>query len=309
MIYPGQVWNDTNGVPIQAHGGCLLQVGDTFYWYGEDKTGKTTNGGNCGNRIDVVGIHVYSSQNLTAWTDRGLALSGSDDPQSDLWRGAVVERPKVLFNAKTGKYVMWMHIDNAAYQKASIGVAVSDTPEGPFDYLRSFRPMYTESRDMTLFQEEDGTAYAIYSSDQNRTLRIERLTEDYLDLDGVGKEVFVDQTREAPAVIRHEGRYYMVTSGCTGWDPNPSLYAVADKMLGHWKLIDNPFEGEEKETSFRSQSTWLFNVPGTDLTVYMGDRWKRYDLADSRYIWLPIEWKNGRMIIRWVDEWEMPKIG
>ena len=128
MIYPGQIWRDTNGVPIQAHGGCLLRVADEFYWYGEDKTGKTDH-----RRIDVVGIHAYRSKNLADWTDCGLVLTGSDDPSSDLYRKAVVERPKVLFNAKTGRYVMWMHIDDSRYWRASVGVAVSDSPAGPFE--------------------------------------------------------------------------------------------------------------------------------------------------------------------------------
>ena len=101
MICPGEVWLDTNGAPIQAHGGCILAANGRYYWYGEDKSGKTRN-----RRIDVVGIHVYSSENLTDWTDCGLVLAGSDDPESDLWRGGVVERPKVLYNEKTGKYVM-----------------------------------------------------------------------------------------------------------------------------------------------------------------------------------------------------------
>jgi hypothetical protein len=36
-IRPGQVWLDTNGRRIQAHGGSIITVEDTFYWYGEDK--------------------------------------------------------------------------------------------------------------------------------------------------------------------------------------------------------------------------------------------------------------------------------
>ena len=59
MIRPGEVWRDTSGAPIQAHGGCILEANGRYYWYGEDKSGKTRN-----RRIDVVGIHVYSSDNL-----------------------------------------------------------------------------------------------------------------------------------------------------------------------------------------------------------------------------------------------------
>ena len=159
---------------------------------------------------------------------------------------------------------------------------------------------------MTLFQDEDGAAYLIYSSDQNRTMRIARLTDDYLGLDGSEQSIFIDQAREAPVLFRHEDRYYLLTSGCTGWEPNPSLVAVSDRVMGRWRLTDNPFEGREKETSFRTQGTWMFRVPGTDQVVYMGDRWNKDDLQDSRYVWLPVEWRDRRMVIRWCDEWELP---
>lgn len=297
MIRPGEVWLDTNGKVIQAHGGCLLRADGLYYWYGEDKSGPTN-----GRRVDVVGIHVYSSSDLTHWTDCGLALSAVNEPGHDLHPCGVVERPKVLYNEKTGKYVMWMHIDDRTYRKASVGVAVSDTPGGPFEYIRSFRPCGVESRDMTLFQDADGSAYVVYSSDQNRTTRIAQLTEDYLACNGSQIAVFVDQQREAPALIRHDDKYYMLGSGCTGWDPNPSLYAVSNHIFGHWRLIDNPFEGEGKETSFESQSTWLMDLPD-GRTMYMGDRWRPGNLSDSRYIWLPIEWENGRMKIVWKEEW------
>ena len=63
----------------------------------------------------------------------------------------VVERPKVLFNARTSKFVMWMHIDTADYELASLGVAVSEHPLGPFKYQGSFRPHGQQSRDFTVF--------------------------------------------------------------------------------------------------------------------------------------------------------------
>ena len=74
----------------------------------------------------------------------------------DLHVSNVLERPKVIYNDRTGKYVMWMHIDDANYTKASVGVAVSDSPTGPFSYLYSKRPHGCESRDMTIFKDDNG---------------------------------------------------------------------------------------------------------------------------------------------------------
>lgn len=36
-FYPGKPWLDTEGKPIQAHGGSVIAVDDTYYWYGENK--------------------------------------------------------------------------------------------------------------------------------------------------------------------------------------------------------------------------------------------------------------------------------
>lgn len=53
----------------------------------------------------------------------------------DLGPNRVVERPHVLYNSATAKWVMWMHIDNAAYSEARAGVAISDSICGDYEYL------------------------------------------------------------------------------------------------------------------------------------------------------------------------------
>jgi hypothetical protein len=73
----------------------------------------------------------------------------------------VIERPKVVFNKKTGKYVMWMHIDSGDYGEAKIGVATGDTVCGKYTYLRSERPLGYESRDAGLYVDEDGKGYLL----------------------------------------------------------------------------------------------------------------------------------------------------
>ena len=131
---PGQVWLDTDGRPIQAHGGCVLYHDGTYYWYGENKDGPTLNK----NRVDIIGISCYSSRDLYRWKFEGLALKAvPDNDQHDLHPSRVCERPKVVFNEKTGKFVMWIHIDDAKYQYARTGVAIADQPTGPFDTWRA----------------------------------------------------------------------------------------------------------------------------------------------------------------------------
>src|ERR1700685_2415299 len=71
---PGELWPDTGGVPINAHGGGFLFRNGTYYWFGEFKTE-----GPGGNRANV-GVSVYSSHDLYHWKNEGIALNVSDDP-------------------------------------------------------------------------------------------------------------------------------------------------------------------------------------------------------------------------------------
>lgn len=121
----------------------------------------------------MLGISCYSSKDLWTWKFEGMALRGErTDKNCDLYFTNVVERPKVIYNERTKNYVMWMHIDNGNYSKAAVGVAVSTQPEGPFDYMGSRRPHGCDSRDMTVFKDDNGDAYIIYSSETNSELHV-----------------------------------------------------------------------------------------------------------------------------------------
>ncbi|WP_258166508.1 fibronectin type III domain-containing protein [Paenibacillus sp. PCH8] len=300
-ITPGQLWPDQNGKPIDAHGAGFFYDEQTekYYWYGEYHTGGWP----------AVGVRVYSSKDLMNWTDEGMALTTlqsmedfDNDPLiselyagredrvniwADIRRGRIIERPKVIYNDKTKKYVMWAHMDgdkdpynnNANYGKAQAGYAISDSPTGPFVYQKSYRmdrapegeKDYFPSdrgmaRDMTLFKDDDGTGYLIYSSEENLTLYISKLTDDYSDVTGWHKEgrtddkgnpvrdstyqaeygvdyvrVFPGGQREAPAMFKYQGKYYILTSGASGWAPNENKVTVAEHIFGPWSTQTNPF--------------------------------------------------------------------
>ena len=307
---PGQVWNYTDCNPINAHGGGLLYHEGTYYWYGEYKKGKTVllaeTGWEC-YRTDVTGVSCYSSKDLMNWKFEGIVLPAvKDDPKHDLHPSKVLERPKVIYNKKTGKFVMWAHVESADYSKACAGVAVSDSPTGPFEYLGSFRPNGAMSRDQTVFVDDDGRAYHIFSSEENATLHISLLTDDYLKPSGRFTRNFINKSREAPAVFKHDGKYYMISSGCTGWDPNQAEIAVADSMMGEWKVIGNPCTGKDADKTFYGQSTYVQPVIGKkNVYIAMFDRWNKTDLERSLYIWLPVIIENGRITIPWRDSWNL----
>lgn len=346
-IRPGQEWPDRKGEHINAHGGGLLFHEGKYYWYGENRParGFTTE----------VGVEVYSSSDLMNWEDEGVALAVSEEAGHDIERGCIMERPKVVRNPKTGKFVMLFHLElkGQGYAAARVGFAESDSPVGPFRFIRSLRPNagkwpvdfsrrdirkakklkesdYKEwwtpewreaireglllardvpggqmSRDMTVYVDDDGKAYHIYSAEENLTLNIAELTDDYLDYTGRYVRVAPGGQNEAPAIFKRDGVYWMITSGCTGWAPNEARMFKATSLWGPWEQLPSPFVGKDAKKSFHTQGTYIFKVEGTeDGFVFMADRWNPRSLKNSRHIWLPIDFEaDSTPVIRWVDGW------
>ena len=343
---------DTDGIHINAHGGGVLYHRGTYYWYGEYRNPRRRG------QPGTQGVGCYSSTDLLNWKHEGVVMRVSDDPDSDITAGCVVERPKVIYNEKTGKFVLWFHLElkGRGYAAARTASAVSDSPTGPFTFIRSLRPnagvwpvefpkkdrkpltpeetkelmagdnyrpalragAYTRrdftggqmARDMTLFVDDDGGAYLIASAEENYTLAIHELTPDYLDFTGKWTRVAPGGHNEAPAVVKHKGRYHLLASGCTGWDPNPARVLTADSIWGPWTHSHNPCEGENPRLKLGPSKTWggqsthIFKVQGQpDAYVAMFDIWRPANLIESGYIWVPVEFENDKMVLRWRDEW------
>lgn len=170
---------------------------------------------------------LFPSRDLIHWKYEGTALKPTiGDTLSEIDTGRVTERPKVIFNEKTKKFAMWMHIDKNDYSLSHAGVVISDNPAVPYKYIGSFRPNGNMSRDMTVFKDDNGKAYLIYASENNKTMHICLLNEDYLSPSKNEIRILVNQNREAPALFKYNGQYFLITSLCTGWDPNKAKYAV-----------------------------------------------------------------------------------
>jgi hypothetical protein len=289
-IQPGELWPDDRGRHIQAHGGGILKMGDTFYWFGEDRSPG----------LDWRSGHVscYASTNLLDWTFRKDVLSLT--APTNFGRHLVLERPKVFYNAKTKKFVMYFHMDDGRYQVASVGVAVCDTVDGDYKFLKYFRPLDHESRDIGQFVDDDGTAYLI-SEDRPNGFHIYQLTDDYLNVE---KDVcLISEHIEGGAIVHHDGLYYVLGSHLTGWDPNPNKYATAKSLAGPWSEFKDIAPPGKK--TYGSQSTMLLKITGTktNTVIYMGDMWRAQNLSDSRYLWMPLEIGDGKLKLPAPREW------
>jgi len=284
VIVNGTQFKDTSGNVIHAHGGGMLKHGDYYYWYGEYRDDSNL----------FLGVSCYRSKDLVNWEYRGEVLSRNSAPELNHCN---IERPKVMYNASTGEFVMWMHWENGInYGQARAAVAYSKTPDGKFTYIRSFRPMQDTgvmdhglpgymSRDCNVFVDTDGKGYFISAANENMDLHLYELTPDYKNIASLKAKLFVGQQREAPCLIKRNGYYYLITSGCTGWNPNQAKYAYSKDLASGWSQLYNL----GNSTTYRSQPTFIIPVQGSSGTsyLYMGDRWAGAwggKVNDSQYL-------------------------
>ena len=286
IIHPQEIWPDNNGNHIQAHGGGITKVGEIYYWYGEERSqGLDTN---------YRYVSCYSSADLVNWKFCGDVVKMADP--ENLGPKWVLERPKVFYNKKTGKYVMYFHLDNRSYKFARVGVAVSDRPDGSFTFVKSFRPLGHESRDIGQFIDDDGTAYLVFE-DRPLGFHIARLSDDYMDVE---KDMsLVKEHMEGGTIVHYNGLYYSIGSALTGWKANPNKYATAASLEGPWSAFKDIAPPEAN--TYGAQSTMLLKVAGTKSTtiIFMADVWKPATQWDSRYLWMPLEIGDGKL---WVPE-------
>lgn len=337
-IYPGKKWTDTEGKPIQAHGGSVYFENGTYYWIGENK--ERTDGKN---GIWQYGMRAYASEDLSAWRDLGLIVPPSEDRSSTLHPFRMADRPHILYNAGTKKYVLWIKVMDEAAGTQSMTILTADSLLGPYETVRErYRPLGMNAGDFDLSKAEDGKGY-IYFERVHSELICADLTEDYCGVTGYYSTHFPrvspPYVREAPAHFSRNGKHYLITSGTTGYLPNPSECAAADTWHGPFRVLGNPHPGDATQTSYRSQISCVFRAEGKkDLFIAAADRWapdvtadyavygklyerllkgdidayfsllsygedKKRATRDADYVWLPVRFDGDVPVIEWKEEW------
>lgn len=341
-IRPGQVWLDTEGKRIQAHGGSVMYLDGVYYWYGENKERTDREKG-----IWHWGVRCYSSTDLYNWKDRGIIIPPEpDQPKSPLHPSSMMDRPHIIYNRRTKKFVCWLKIMERD-QTQTETVLVADRLLGPYTKVRQgLRPLGMSAGDFDLAVAEDGKAYYYFERVHSETICAD-LTEDYTDVTGYYSTHFPHRhppdVREATAHFCRRGKHYLITSGTTGYYPNPSEAAVADTWHGPYRVLGNPHVGDTTDTSFHSQISSVFRVQGKkDLYIACADRWMPQamdldyhvygplfarmfdperdgkdlpwdeweklpgeDTKNADYVWLPIRFEGETVRIDWKDEWRI----
>jgi len=328
-IRPGQIWLDTDGKRIHAHGGSLLFLDGTYYWYGENKEKTDPR-----QKIWHWGVRCYTSQDLYNWQDQGLHPS------------ACMDRPHIIYNKMTHKFVCWLKIMNPDGTQAST-ILTADRILGPYTQVRTgLRPLNMSAGDFDLAVAPDGKAFYYFERVHTETICAD-LSADYTDVTGYYSTHFPRKyppfVREATAHFLRHGQHYLVTSGTTGYLPNPSELAIADSWHGPFRVLGNPHPGDPSDTSYHSQISSVFKVPGKkDLYIACADRWlpeemhlqydhyakifeqifnpdysgPRRDLSQpgnmpventaiADYVWQPFRFDGEMGYLDWQDEWRV----
>ena len=270
---PGKIWLDTNGNRIQAHGGSVIFIDDTYYFYGENK--EKTDGKN---GIWHWGVRCYSSKDLYNWDDLGIIIPpDTEDESSTLHPSACMDRPHIIYNKETKKFVCWLKIMQKDGSQTET-VLVADKITGPYTIVRKgLKPLGMSAGDFDLVVAPDGKGYYYFERVHSETICAD-LTADYTDVTGYYSTHFPHPhppyVREATAHFTYNQKQYLITSGTTGYYPNPSEVAVADTFHGPFKVIGNPHVKDRSNTSFHSQISSVFKVESKkNLYIACGDRW------------------------------------
>lgn len=309
QILPGKIWNDSRGQPINAHGGGVLFHNGVYYWYGTHKIPGLSEAKHADG-----GIHCYSSEDLINWQDRGKVLDlVIGDDTHDLAYECNFDRPKIVYNAKSGNFVAFfkLYLKGRGTVMAFVGVAISKKPTGPFLYSHKFLGANSQngSGDFAMHQEENGDLFHLTVRKPDKAFVVGKMTDDYLMPEGKYQVCagILDKT-EAPAIVKRNGVYHLLASGSTGWDPNPARYYTSSSLAGPWKYHGNPCSGINPnnglglDKTFGGQSTFILKVQGRDdAYIAMFDVNKPDHPYESKHVWLPITIQNNQLSIQWIN--------
>ena len=345
FIRPGKHWYDTEGKRIQAHGGSVLFAENTFWWYGENKEGIT--GTATGEKCPYWhhGVRLYSSRDLYNWHDEGMIVPESDDPSNPFFPEHIMDRPHILYNEKTKKYVLWAKTAQRGkgFKTARFSICVGESLHS-LKFVETIDTAPHFGGDFDLFCDGD-RAYAVFEHPHSEMI-LRELNEEYTGFSDTWSSHIPMESppfvREAPAYFAHNGRRFLLTSGTTGYFPNPTVaYDITD-LHGEWKDLGDPCRNDKNRNSFHCQFSSVFKHPTVpDLYIALGDRWltdlpedlpdmeqvffDRYsprgnkerdwseakmlsdeNTSEATYVWLPVRFDGqGTPYIEWRNTWRI----
>lgn len=303
------------GATLPVHDGGVYLYGAGaergWYFYGmeyglctEDPHGGCANHttGACGFRTDHK-VSIFRSPDLSqnSWTRVGSALP-------DARPKAIYYRPKVLFNAGTKKYVLWVNWRECLPCSLYYLTATSDTPVGPFTLaVANVTTRYRDGGDFSVFADDDGKGYLLYQSRASgHVASVELLSDDFTDSLGAvepskhSSGLFGPKGIEAPAMFKRDGVYY-ATVGldcCFCKSGSGVTFFTASSPLGPFVEHEQVGRYPNKTSVTKAQQNFVITVPGAggkSTFLWTGDRWQSAPdgLKDHDFqTWLPLEFTD-----------------
>jgi hypothetical protein len=270
----GIIFMDTDGKRVNAHGGGIIKVGDTFYMHGEYFPPAPTTDNN------FNGFSMYSSKDMAIWKNEGIILP--QQPSGELGPNRKGERPHIIKCPATGEFVLYAHAADLTYQKdKEVVYATSSTINGKYSYkgpLKNATGQSAAHSDMGAFADDTG-AYVVTESAHVFTLASN--CHSWLSDKQFSVINGTSGGSESPAVFKANGTYYWIGSNKTGWRANNNFYSTAPAMTGPWTYqgyiapVADPNNILSDQRTWMSQSTWVQPIVGSRGTVfvYWGDHW------------------------------------
>jgi hypothetical protein len=276
---PGITFEDTDGNLVNAHGGGIIKVCDTFYLHGEYFLSTTTDN-------DFNGFSMYSSKDLATWKNEGIILPQQASGQ--LGPNRKGERPHIIQCPSTGEYVLYAHSADVTYEvDKEVVYATSPTVNGTYTFqgsLLNSKGAIAAHSDMSALSDGNN-AYVVTESGWVYPLATD--CHSWLSATQYSAVNGTTGGSEAPTVFKAGNTYYWIGSNKTGWQANDDFYSTAPAMTGPWTYqgyiapVGTAGTAADKLT-WMTQSTWVMPVAGSQGTVYMywGDHWDGQNTSD-----------------------------
>lgn len=303
------IWRDVDGQEIKAQGGCILQEGDTFHWFGPAFESEN---------FDFRAVNHYTSTDLQAWKKQPPALTPATPGLSavPIYPTSWVGRPWVMKRA-AGEYVMWIEagkLSGSAYRNR-FAVFRAASLSGPWTFGTVYASLPDSAGtpqslgDLGAYHDAStGSAYLLYTFDKgeaNGHQAIVKLSPDFLKVltpaeGGVVAEFPKTEYygQEAAAMFKRGSTYYHIMSDTRGWRPSVTRYRTASRIgpASAWSpLKEVRMQPSGDAYSFRTQHDFVLPIAGNEATtyVYCGDRWSLYGQTDyggaiGRQAWFPL---------------------
>jgi hypothetical protein len=310
VIQNDTFWKDTSNNPIYSQGGGVLQVGNTYYWYGVQYGGAATYASNPTKKnsdTSFVAVPCYSSTDLVHWKFEGNALTTASIAATG-WVG----RLGAAFNATTKKYVLVMQYTGS--NGTGELFATSPTPNGAFAYdnvqATIANVVNNTSGDQAVFNDDDGQAYLVFSNSSGRShLYVAPLRPaDFLAVQPA-TEVYSSSAggREGNCMYKYGGRYYLNSSDLHGWNASHTYYVSATNIMGPYSA-EGVLGNTDADFSHVTQSGLFVTVHGTSQTtvIFGGDRWSDFAGNGIGYNqWMPLTFVGTTPGMASLSQWSI----